>query len=478
MGKDSIRDILPPTTRNFEDRTDRLGNQAKHLQARLDAVDGHLSGIDQSLERMDVQLDGVAAYMRYGNIEYAQFASLEFLEQASLGNRSPRILIAGWYGAENLGDELMMQTVLNYLPERLYERTTVLLWDNLQYPLWKLDPRIKVIHYPNTLWDIQALSRMFDVLIWGGGALLDDVQYDACVSNFNTGNLFIRLSKKMLGLDKKVYCIGLSSNQELEDPGYCRELEYIIDASEHFSLRDVYSLETLEKAGIDTTRVGITHDIAFANEQLAWLGSAERKSLSDDARSRDALGMVLFCLDDLIGFNEQLLEDTVEHAGLQGEEEYPGGILLIPFYNENGHDTAYLERLRERFLAKHDTCSVDITIGAYMEDFRKSPLLDCRFVISSRYHASLIAGCLGISFVSVCNDKHRHYQNKTAFLLETLFPNKEGESPCDICVSGYSKEQLFRHIESAKDRICDVGIIEKLFKEESDLLRSLLGSIG
>lgn len=41
-------------------------------------------------------------------------------EICALPPRNPaqkRILLAGWYGAENLGDELMMQTVIEHIPE-------------------------------------------------------------------------------------------------------------------------------------------------------------------------------------------------------------------------------------------------------------------------------------------------------------------------------------------------------------------------
>ena len=457
MSKNNLREILPPTTRNFEHR---MGD----LERRTDTIEKRLAHIEARL--------AYEAPLAASNTEYALFAALEALRDNK--DRPPRILLAGWYGAQNLGDELMMQTVLERLPEELLTHTTVLLWNDPDYPLGKIDPRVKVLHYPPTTAGIQALAELFDVLIWGGGAIIDDKQYDLDPRNYSTGNLFIHLSKRMLAQNKQTYCIALSSNDSLSDDCYKAELASLVAGAHYFSVRDPYSKETLAKAGIDVSPVVIDNDIAFASEQLRDL-SAQNAMHTSNVRP-ETIGLVLHCFAELEAFNYQLLCDTAalaqEHAVNAGATR----ILLIPFYNEDQSDTSYLKELAKRFIAEHPNTPAPV-VAPYEEDLARSPLLDCDLLVSCRYHASLIAGCLRIPFVAICNDTHAHYPNKTRYLLEQLFPSDRADQAF-LCVKEYTKEGLAQNFVLAQKRSIEKQTVRELTAATIANLERTLASIA
>ena len=454
MSKHQIREILPPTTRNFETRTRNLDEQIGYLNSQI-------AYIRSKADYADV----IAS-----NSEYALFASLEALNRS---DNSPCILLAGWYGADNCGDELMMQTVLEHLPESLLPNTTVLLWDNKDYSIAKIDPRVKTLHYPFTTQGIQALAELFDVVIWGGGAIIDDEQYSPSPMNHSTGNLLIRLSRRMLAQNKQVFCISLSSNGSIQNAEYIQELHTIINGAQYFSLRDPYSLETLKSAGINTARVQLDSDIVFADEHLHELAEQNR----DASRSitNKPIGLVLHCFDGLGDFNYQLVQDVIALAGQTAGSKAPE-VMLIPFYNEFESDTTYLNELVDRLREEHPEVVLP-RVMPYEDDLSRSPLLECGIVLSCRYHASLIAGCLGIPFVAICNDLHSHYPNKTKYLLDQFFPGTDAAAKL-ICVSDYSKEKLAAGIEAARTAAVSAQVIEELFTTEHTRLSDALAPLA
>lgn len=454
MNKDQIRSKMPPTTRNFEVRTDRIAERVDRIESMVTLMKtGHEFN------------DAIIA----SNSEYTLFASLEALRNTD--DRPPRILLAGWYGAQNCGDELMMQTVLGHLPESVRANTTVLLWNDEDYPLGNIDPLVRILHYPPTTYGIQALADLFDVLVWGGGAIIDDVQYDERPSNHATGNLFIRLSDRMIAQGKNVFCLSLSASDSIEKPDYLAQLQNVIDRSVYFSLRDPYSRDTLEQAGIDISRIKLDADIVFANKKLHRL--AEQRKSAHLGNKMDSIGLVLHCFEGMEDFNYQLIRDVA--AITRKQDGTATNILLVPFYNEKKSDERYLNSLASRYREERPA-SPALQIAPYTDDLDATSLLACDLVISCRYHASLIAGCLGIPFVAICNDAHKHYPNKTKYLIEQLYPERPTLDRM-VCTSDYSKEKLESAIALQRQERLNPCIATDLFEEESKSLISVLSSL-
>lgn len=189
-----LKQLLPVASRSFQARMAQLEQE---MQAGMDlASQQRAASADMhwAVSETKTQSDFEKHAARYVNPEITALQAFP----ASEG----RILVAGWYGAENLGDELMMRTVIEHIPAHRLSDTWVLLWDNFEYPRMSLDPRVHVIHCPRSLWELQWYADAFDVLVWGGGAIIDDEQFSNDSFNINTGNLFIHLSSLMLARKK------------------------------------------------------------------------------------------------------------------------------------------------------------------------------------------------------------------------------------------------------------------------------------
>lgn len=384
--KDSVRPVLPPTSRAFlnvsEDLLDRVESLAADVNGLSELTGARLAALQSELARQTVSL-------RYVNLEYA----------SKLPRSKADILIAGYYGAENFGDELMLSTILQTIPSEQMERIAVLLWDNPAYPTDTIDPRITKLHYPCSTWDLDYLSAHFSTLVWGGGAIIDDRQYTSDPQNTNTGNLFIRLSAQMLALGKRVFCLGLSANDSISSDRFSKALGKIVDGSALFSLRDPLSLDALERCGIATNKVELCQDIVFANRELEALPKA---APTNSARAQ--IGIVCLTTDSLFEYYVRTI-DELGRALSASYSEYE--ITLVPFYNEMQHDVNYCTLLKD---AAAD--SAHISVAPYAETLRELDFSSFSLLISYKYHSALIALVQGTPTILVYDAEHPHYKNK------------------------------------------------------------------
>ena len=360
---------------------------------------------------------------------HTRYVNLEYL--AKLSQNPADILLAGWYGAENFGDELMLQTVLETVPSELLERFCVLLWDNYFYPLDQIDPRVTILHYPNSTWELDQLANHFSTLVWGGGAIIDERQFTEDPSNINTGNLFIRLSRCMLARGKRVFSLGLSSNRELSDERYLLELDEIVRHSALFSVRDPYSKSALEQSGITANCIELCEDLAFANSELASLPKHNPRPNVGTLR----IALILLTTPDKATAYKQLIQSLLELSSNCGRTFE---LHLIPFLNERhgeddgrGYDERYLSELVEKIDGQH------VFVNSFCHAMGELHLEEYDLVISYKYHAALIALAQGTPTLCVYESTHPHYQNKVTHLAhlfsvqDCLYSSTQFES--NIC---------------------------------------------
>lgn len=392
--KAKVKPLLPPTERAFTARINSLEHQLDIMESRV-----------AELERLNIaQSEELRLYTRHFSdlLESKIYSNPEYLHP----KRFRRILVAGWYGANNFGDELMLRTVLENFAVDTLTSVNVLLWDNDTYSRLNLPPQVGVIHYPKSTWQLEELTELFDIIVWGGGSILDDEQFNDDPSNINTGNLFIRLNILAESRGKEVWCLGLGTNHSFSDERYLRYLQEIIDGSSYFSVRDPESLETLVNNGIDCSKVQLCNDIAFASKELRSI--AAKPQLDTQYK----LGIVCLCTEDLFEHYATVLQVILQTLPQKDDAEQ---IALIPFLDEKGSDDAYYRRLKHRL-----GDDPRIAIARYSNELSKCALLKCNSCICYKYHASLIANALGIPGLHVVHSEHPHYQNKMTHISKVF----------------------------------------------------------
>ena len=463
--KSSVRSVLPTTTRNFEQKVRDVHDQISFVQSEAHEMYGEAmakivcvsdaTGAALATVR-DIQ-DRISAFEHDRN--KPSYCNLEYL---SLNREytGRRILLAGWYGASNCGDELMMRTMLQHLENRGV-RVSVLLWDDPDYDFSRLPAHADQIHYPCSTWELRQLAEYFDALVWGGGAIIDERQFTHDPKNINTGNLLIWLSEEMQKRGKDVYAVGLSANESLA-PGteFAQRLGGVVERCCHISLRDDYSLKTLRDVGIDVTKVELCEDIVFGNRSVgsrAFTGSSEVRTV----------GVVLMMGDVTAEHNHRVLPRMIDAA----RERFGSScrIKLIPFYNFWKFDTNLLKGLCDEL-----GFSEDVEIAPYTDVLEDSALLSCDAVVAYRYHACLVAAASGIPTLFMCVDGHPHYRNKMRHIAD-LFGMSEYLLMVSTCLDDGSFDAGFA---SLLEGGCVPEVPQGLFATTFEFLERICDSIA
>ena len=375
--------------------------------------------IEQSLERLDCLEDRIDILSK----KLREYVSLEI---ATLDPGS-RVLVMGFYGARNIGDELMLRTLLDYYDEKNIE-VTIMMSDNYVFDTSFYAPH-QVIHYPKKPNDIALISKKFDMVIWGGGAMLDDHDYyyngDKTILSYS----LMAISKAVIKHHGKVVVLGVSANEKIEDKNFIEDLKYVINGAAHFSLRDTNSLETLKQAGIQEDKIEIVDDLALA--QLKWL-----KEEKGPRKKKLIIGLVYILSEETFDILSGYTKKMIEYLNKNLKDSVGVEIMMIPFYDYQNNDYRLFQRMKEELEETKFNKKIVIKINDNLNNSEEviNVLASCDVVFAMRYHALLLASCAGVRTVSLdYSPKHRHYYNKIKYVKECYSPEvinfSFGDSP-------------------------------------------------
>jgi len=112
-------------------------------------------------------------------------------------NNKIKLLIVGFYGAYNIGDDLMLKSLLSFLDEDVFE-ITVMFNHNADLILEDFE-HVNVIYYPKNVDEYIVYAKKFDKLIFGGGAIIDDTNFDIKQAyQYDLGTIFVNLSSEFI----------------------------------------------------------------------------------------------------------------------------------------------------------------------------------------------------------------------------------------------------------------------------------------
>lgn len=402
-----------------------LSEEVKGVARRVDALQGCHQTLSEAVQgmgrRVAVFQGQVNSYLDYVNPE---------LSVMSRRGGGRRVLLIGYYGGNNLGDELMLRVVLKAFSEFPLARITVMLCENPDYDSSSLGD-VDIIHYCRTRMDLSHIASEFDALMIGGGALLDDLAYSWCANHFKSLSFIVaELPRYFKAKNKPVVGYGLSTNGTLATGVYSRLLSEVVGRADYFSVRDSFSLSTLAQCGVPTEKVRVVDDIVLCDQALC------DKCPIDVSNDCITIGIVWVSSDEL----QQLLVDTIQGViALGGKFKKEIRVQLIPFYDFNHADILYYEA---SIRALPSSLLPFVRIVDYDNDLLETvrKLTVCDVVIAMRYHAAVICASKGIPLVAIKLANHPHYQNKMAWvanefsehttLLDTLASAEEIVNTC------------------------------------------------
>ncbi len=360
-------------------------------------------------------------------------ADLERLQMIA-GSEKSKILICGNYGDINFGDELMLNTVLQFFSGADQYSITVMTVPNRQYDVVSLKGA-SVIHFPSSYADIPLIADAFDTIIFAGGTMIEDRFYHDDAFGIPLCRVFSDLASEALYLKKKVYCIALSStNESLIYPEYKEKLQFIIDHASVFTLRDKYSRKYLSDNHIDVSKIKVVNDIAYANRVVC----SNHVAIQNEVKK---IGVILLCYEKPLKLLSRIISDTYSKYGKDVE------ISFIPFYEGKEKDYQFYQQ----FI--HDAGNEHLKLFPFTNDVKTVCKEMCGqdIIVSSRYHGSLVAMMMNIPCVTIFKDNHPHYANKIKYLMEQFGKTIEDCYP-ESGLMDASHENLFNKVVIVEDQ--------------------------
>ena len=365
----------------------------QHLESLEKENAKESANIKYKINKLSDDLEKIIKNFNYVNLETLQLNNFK-----TTGKQ--KLLICGFYGAVNLGDELMLETLLKYIDETNRFDVTIMLCDN-QYVNITRYGKYNFIHYPINSVDLNNIANYYDCLIFGGGAHLDDIDYDNN-KHLSMGRILTDLTMRFITFEKKTVIYGLSSNEKITNPEFISKLKYIVDNSTLFALRDKYSIETLKKCGVDTSKIKLVDDIVFADDYK----TIERKD-----KKTIEIGAIFICNHETENKIENYLNSIEKYLK---KVDYKYHINLIPFYDYNDNDNYYYNNIIKRIKSnKINIMKMPYNMNQLQELFNEN---DC--IISMRYHATLIANIMNKNVLNIVYSSHQHYTNKMRYIYD------------------------------------------------------------
>jgi len=310
----------------------------------------------------------------------------------------PRIMIEGFYGAGNLGDEAILAGTIRLLRERLPGVPIMVVSQNPAQT--QSNHPVMAIHNHDLHGQSAALERA-DCLLFGGGGLCNDYWQIAPSHIFDDawGGLPHYLRLPLLArLHEVPFAVWLQGVGPLTSPTARRLVRYVFEQAGDISVRDRYSADLLRDLGV-TSPIKVGADPAIVVDpdfqEADHLLEASGVPLDDTPR----IGVSIRPFPSITPATVQLLARSVgEFATSIGAR-----VVMLPFCHAGPNND-------------RDTCSIFVKalpsgVPWSMIEQMPSPqgglglVGRMGLVVATRYHAALFAMHQGVPFVGIAYDR-------------------------------------------------------------------------
>lgn len=293
------------------------------------------------------------------------------------------ILISGYYGFDNIGDESILRSVITSIRARLPDCSLTVLSHNPEATREKYG--VDAVDRMAPMEIVRAVKRC-DMLISGGGSLLQDVTSSKSLQYYLS---IIRLAKHY---HKKVFIYSQGIGP-IDRPANRRATARVLRTVDGIVVRDERSANLLAEIGVPRDKVVITadpvlrmarRDKAEGAEALRKAGVPEQRGLTVGwaIREKDAnspfIGEVMECIRWL-------------------REEYGAESVLIPFHYEE--DLAVSREIASR-LDGAAFCLQE----KYLSEDTLSIIGNMDIMVGMRLHSLIYAAIMGVPMVGISYD--------------------------------------------------------------------------
>jgi len=316
------------------------------------------------------------------------------------------ILIAGYYGFENVGDEAILSAILADLRRQRKDLDFIVISSDPERT--QSEHGVRAVNWKD-IKGMVAVARESDLIILGGGGIFQDywgVPENAQLTQFHWGISYYSSVAMLANLFEKplmIYSVGVGPLLTEEGKRLTRLTFELADAA---TVRDPESQTLLKSLGVSSKKVLVKPDPGLSLTPNAKDASAIFASAGVDLQERPVLGVCLrnWTEGEKSTAWKQELAAALDHF----LEAYNAQVVFIPFQVgehelENDHVVALevmdLMAAKERVHAISATYPPEVTAGL---------ISHCQVLVGMRLHSLVFASGAGIPAVALAYDPKVH----------------------------------------------------------------------
>ncbi len=294
-----------------------------------------------------------------------------------------RILISGYYGFNNSGDEAILRLMLANLHAQLPEAELTVLSHNPEDTTRRYGVRAV---QRMSLWQILREVAHCDLLISGGGSLLQDATSQRSLLYYLTIiNLAHRMGKKVF-----IYSQGIGP---LNSPKNRRRTASALRRVDGIVVRDLQSKELLEEIGLNVAQVQVTSDPVLRADRPDLHRGEEILLAEHCPPARSGRLRVAWSMKG--GDEDFILRQEEAIRWLQQNRNVD--VILIPFHENQ--DKSVGRRMRRDLGG-----SVTLLEGRYLSEDLLSVVGNMDLLIGVRLHSLIYAAVMGVPMLGISYD--------------------------------------------------------------------------
>ncbi len=295
-----------------------------------------------------------------------------------------KILISGYYGFNNIGDESILKAVIDNLREKLTDIEITVLSQNPESTAEKYD--VKAVDR-KSFWAILKAIKNCDLLISGGGSLLQDVTSKKSILYYLT----IMWMAHILGKEFFIYSQGIGPIVSK----FNRKLTAMtLRWSSGIVVRDGTSKELLMEMGINEAGIMVTADPVLRVKK-AELSVGKEILIKEGFHPEPDKLSVGFAIRE-----KKVKSDFVQEVCIcinRIMKEYKGQVVLIPFHFSEDMNVV------NEIISKVDG---DITVvkNKYLTEEMLSIIGNMDVLVGVRLHSLIHAAIMDVPMIAVSYD--------------------------------------------------------------------------
>ena len=317
-------------------------------------------------------------------------------------SRNARVVICGYYGFGNAGDELILAGMLRELRALRPGLTATVISGNPAST--QASHGVDAVHWQDVP-AIAAQVRTADLVLVGGGGLFQEysgIDPDSLFTDRHYGITFYAepaILGALCGRPVMLYAIGVGP---LASEHGRRTVRAACDAAQVITLRDEESARTVASLGVDPAHLRVTADPAFALPLVS--GPPAPGSLVQTARKGSELlvGVALRHWD--VGVASYFWEHELAVGFDAFLARHEARLLFVPFQRSSRpseDDAAVAERVRS--LLRHPE-RASVAPGDSDPAKLGAILGGCDLVVGMRLHSVILAALAGVPAVALAYD--------------------------------------------------------------------------